>query len=120
MADQQNWNSWVAEVRQQAVEQGISPTVFDQAFADIREPSRQVKNLARSQPEHRLTYSKYLLSRVDSYRITMGRKQFAKNQTLLEDVGKDFGVDPCFVEIGRANFLTPVTNAHIVCRLLLE
>src|SRR3546814_10714328 len=26
----------------------------------------------------------------------------------------------CPVEIGRAHVLTPVTNAHLVCRLLLE
>src|SRR3546814_7467606 len=34
-------------------------------------------------------------------------------------------VDPsafrqCFLEIGRAHVRTPVTNAHLVCRLLLE
>src|SRR3546814_9962609 len=29
-------------------------------------------------------------------------------------------VDLEFVEIGRAHVLTPVTNAHLVCRLLLE
>src|SRR3546814_10068719 len=28
--------------------------------------------------------------------------------------------DPVFAEIGRAHVLTPVTNAHLVCRLLLE
>jgi membrane-bound lytic murein transglycosylase B len=97
IAGQQNWNNWVAEVRQQALEQGISAIVFDQAFADIHEPSRQVKGLARSQPEHRLTFSKYLYSRADNYRIMMGRKQYAKNKELLEEIGQHFGVDPCFI-----------------------
>ena len=54
----QNWASWVAEVRKEALAQGISADVFDAAFADVHEPSRQVKGLARSQPEHRLTYTK--------------------------------------------------------------
>jgi membrane-bound lytic murein transglycosylase B len=97
LANQQSWKSWVAEVRQQALAEGIRPEVFARAFADIQEPSRTVKSLARSQPEHRLTFSKYLHSRADSYRIMMGRKNYAKNKELLENVGRDFGVDPCFI-----------------------
>ena len=96
-ANQQNWTSWVADVRQQAMEKGISPAVFDRAFADIHEPSRQVKGLSHSQPEHRLTFSKYLHSRADSYRIMMGRKQYLKNKELLDNIGQEFGVDPCFI-----------------------
>lgn len=96
-ADPQNWNAWVAEVRQQALAEGVSPTVFDEAFAGIHEPSRTVKSLARSQPEHRLTFSKYLHSRADGYRITMGRKNYQKNKEVLENVGRDFAVDPCFI-----------------------
>ncbi|WP_131782019.1 lytic murein transglycosylase [Legionella gresilensis] len=92
-----NWNQWVASVRQEAINQGISAELFDEAFADIREPSRQVKSLARSQPEHRLTFSKYLNTRADSYRIAMGRKHYGKNKALLEEVGQHFGVDPCFI-----------------------
>lgn len=94
---QQNWSSWVADVHKEALEQGISEKVFDQAFADIHEPSRQVKGLAHSQPEHRLTYSKYLHSRVDAYRIVIGKKEFKKNQTLLAEIGQRYGVDPCFI-----------------------
>ncbi len=94
---QQSWKSWVAEVRQEALNQGISSQVFDTAFADIHEPSRQVKGLARSQPEHRLTYTKYLHSRADNYRIAMGRKHYANNKVLLDTIAQEFGVDPCFI-----------------------
>ncbi|KTC88133.1 lytic murein transglycosylase [Legionella drozanskii] len=94
---QQSWGSWVSGVREQALSEGISPALFDKAFADIHEPSRTVKGLARSQPEHRLTFSKYLHSRADNYRIVMGRKNYLKNKELLENVGRDFGVDPCFI-----------------------
>ena len=96
-AAQQNWTQWVADVRQEALGQGISATVFDSAFADIHEPSRTVKGLARSQPEHRLTYSKYLHTRVNSYRIVMGQKNFNRNKAILEEIGQQFGVDPCFI-----------------------
>jgi len=96
-AQQQSWNSWVADVRKEALGQGIPASLFDEAFADIHEPSRQVKGLARSQPEHRLTYSKYLRSRVDNYRISVGRQQYKKNKALADEVASHFGVDPCFI-----------------------
>lgn len=93
----QSWQGWVSDVRQEALSQGISPEVFDKAFAGVSEPSRTVKGLARSQPEHRLTYSKYLHSRIDNYRIVMGRKYYNQNKVLLEHIGQQFGVDPCFI-----------------------
>ena len=91
------WQSWVADVRQEALAQGISAALFDRIFAEIGEPSRRVKNLARSQPEHRLTYSRYLKTRADNYRITLGRKYYKKYQGLLERIGHEYGVDPCFI-----------------------
>lgn len=97
MADQQSWSSWVAQVRQQALAEGISPETFDEAFADIHEPSRQIKSFAHSQPEHRLSYTKYLHSRVDNYRIIIGRKQYKKYQALADEIANHFGVDPCFI-----------------------
>jgi len=93
----QSWQSWVADVRQEALKQGISESVFDAAFAGIHEPSRQVKGLARSQPEHRLTYNKYLNTRADKYRIIMGQRNYNQNKALLDKIGESYGVDPCFI-----------------------
>ena len=97
LAAQQGWTGWVADVRQEALNQGIRASLFDEAFADIHEPSKQVKSLSHSQPEHRLTYQKYLNSRVDSYRITVGRREYKKNKAVADEVGRSFGVDPCFI-----------------------
>ncbi len=96
-ANQQNWKQWIAEVRQEALGQGISPQLFDEALAGMHEPSRQVKGLSHSQPEHRLTFTKYLHSRVDDYRVVIGRKEFERNREVLEKIGKEYGVDPCFI-----------------------
>ncbi|MFA5960520.1 MAG: lytic murein transglycosylase [Tatlockia sp.] len=96
-ATQTSWTSYIAQIKQQALSEGISQSLLDQAFADVTEPSRTVKSLSRSQPEHRLTFSKYLHSRADSYRIAMGRKEYNKNKEILENIGRDFGVDPCFI-----------------------
>jgi membrane-bound lytic murein transglycosylase B len=56
-----------------------------------------VKGLARSQPEHRLTYQKYLSSRVDAYRISIGRSQYKKNKDVADQIGRTYHVDPCFI-----------------------
>lgn len=93
----ESWNQFITTVRQQALDEGISPRVLEQAFADIHEPSRKVRGLSRSQPEHRLTYTKYRNTRVGKYRIDIGRKRYQQNKALLEKVGKEFGVDPCFI-----------------------
>ncbi len=93
----QSWSNFIADVRKEALAQGISPEVFDTAFANIHEPSRKVKGLARSQPEHRLTYQKYLRSRVDAYRITVGRREYKRNQAIADEIGEKYGVDPCFI-----------------------
>jgi membrane-bound lytic murein transglycosylase B len=96
-AAQQPWNQWVAGVREEALKQGIRPALFDDAFAGVNEPSRQIKGLMRSQPEHRLTFMKYRTTRADNYRIAIGRKQYQKNKELLEEIGQKYGVNPCFI-----------------------
>ena len=97
IAAQESWSSFVAGVRQEALGQGIPASLFDEAFADIHEPSRQIKGLARSQPERRLTFSRYLHTRVDNDRIAVGRQQYKKNKALADEVASHFGVDPCFI-----------------------
>ncbi|RUR05513.1 lytic transglycosylase domain-containing protein [Legionella sp. km772] len=96
-AEEQSWNQWVAGVREEALQQGIKPALLDEAFAGVTEPSRQIKGLMRSQPEHRLTFMKYRSSRVDNYRIAIGKKQYLKNKTLLDEIGQKYGVNPCFI-----------------------
>ncbi|KTD49317.1 lytic murein transglycosylase [Legionella quateirensis] len=93
----QSWNDWVAGVREEAIQQGIAPNVFDEAFAGIKEPSRQIKGFMHSQPEHRLTFTKYLNTRADNYRIAIGRKEYKRNKEVLDEVAKQYGVNPCFI-----------------------
>ena len=92
-----NWHIWVDNVRKEALAKGITPTTFDAAFATIHEPSRQVQGFLHSQPEKRLTFNRYLQTRADNYRISMGRKYYAQNKKLLDKIGQDFAVDPCFI-----------------------
>src|SRR3546814_3560543 len=47
-----------------------------------------------------------------------GSEEFTVNIALVEQGRVVFGV--VSMQIGRAHVWTPVTNAHLVCRLLLE
>jgi len=93
----ENWSTWLEDVKKEALTRGIRQTVINQAFADVQEPHRTVKNLQKSQPEHRLSYLKYRNTRVDAYRIAIGRKKFKENQVWLQDIAQQYHVDPCFM-----------------------
>ena len=95
-AQKQNWSSWRADLRKEALSQGVSPQVFDRAFRGIT-PQRRVVNLDRSQPETRMTFYQYRKTRIDPYRITLGKREYKKNRPLLEAIGRQYGVDPCFI-----------------------
>src|SRR3546814_2412905 len=43
-----------------------------------------------------------------------------KRMRIVEPLGHSFAIWNAAREIGRAPIRTPVTNAHLVCRLLLE
>lgn len=92
----QPWSQWVAELRAEAVADGIEPQFFDNAFRGIR-PNKRVIRFDRRQPEHRLTFNKYRRTRADAFRIKLGRSELRKNRQVLESVGDAYGVDPCFI-----------------------
>lgn len=94
---QQSWQDWLSDVKKEALAAGIRQTVINEAFANVHEPNRTVKNLNKSQPEHRLSYTKYRNTRVDSYRIIIGRKRYQENLSWIGDIAKNYHVDPCFM-----------------------
>jgi membrane-bound lytic murein transglycosylase B len=93
----EKWDQWVAGVKQEALQQGIPSSLFDEAFAGIHEPSKQIKSFMHSQPEHRLTFMKYRTTRADNYRVAIGRKEYKKNKAVLDEVAQRYGVNPCFI-----------------------
>lgn len=93
----EQWRQFISSVRQEALSQGIRPSTFDRAFQNVREPSRKVLKYDRSQPEKRLTFLKYRNTRADAYRIKIGRKKLHQNAKLLNQIGQEYGVSPCFI-----------------------
>lgn len=95
-AAKQSWQSWVKDLRKEAVSEGIDPQLFDQVFQNIR-PRPKVIRLDRRQPEKRLTFLEYRKSRIDPYRIKLGAREYKKHKTLINNISHDYGVSACFI-----------------------
>ena len=95
-ASNQSWRQWVYELKLDAVDQGIRPAFFDRMFAGIS-PNKRVTHFSRTQPERRLTFREYRNTRASKYRILIGKRKFKKHRTILEKIGKEYGVSPCYI-----------------------
>lgn len=81
----------------EALAEGIQPAVFDTAFEQVHAPSPRVLHFDKTQPEKRLGFLEYRDSRVDHYRIQMGRQEYQRRREVLNDISRQFGVPACFI-----------------------
>jgi membrane-bound lytic murein transglycosylase B len=95
-ANPPSWKAWLKQLKQEAVDQGIRPRLFNQIFANWQ-PSRKVVRLDRNQPEQRVTFLQYRKKRGDAYRIKLGRRELKKHRALLNEISHQYGVSPCFI-----------------------
>ncbi len=95
-ANEKRFSAWLSELRQEALGTGVSPAIFDQAFAGVQ-PIPRIIELDRSQPEFTMTFAQYLDRVVPQARIDKAREQLAQNRALLEEVGRKYGVQPRFI-----------------------
>src|SRR6476620_3175422 len=87
------WQGWLNELKQEATSEGIDPDLFEQLFADMSAPSQTVQHFNSNQPEHRITYPEYKNTRVDKYKIMIGRKMYKKHQLILQKVARAYNVN---------------------------
>lgn len=95
--DHPSWEEFVSNLRTEMIADGIKPEVFDAAFQNIHAPSHSVLHLDKTQPERRLNFLQYRNTRVDHYRILLGRRAFHRNQEVLNEIGNRYGVNSCFI-----------------------
>jgi membrane-bound lytic murein transglycosylase B len=91
-----NFDAWVKGFKSEAIEQGISSSLLDQAFEGVA-PIPRVIELDRKQPESRMTFVKYRKSIVSQKRIQRGREMMAQHRDLLNKIGQQYGVQPRFI-----------------------
>ena len=88
----QSFSEWQANFRVQALNAGISPQVFDNAFADIT-PDMSVIKADRSQPEFSRPVWEYLDGALSPLRVRNGQRLLEQNAELLSRIEQRYGVD---------------------------
>jgi membrane-bound lytic murein transglycosylase B len=94
--DMAKWRQWVLNLRSEAIAQGIRPSVFDRVFAKVTpQPVLLVKQ--RSYVKAKPNYYLYRLQRGDAIRIRLGRQEYIQHRQLLDKIGQQYGVEPCYL-----------------------
>ena len=88
---------WLGEVRKEALARGVQPEIVEAALSDIEEPLPVVLERDRAQAEIVLPLETYLRRRLTARFITAGRETYARHKTLLESIGKAYGVSPSII-----------------------
>ncbi|SDH49712.1 membrane-bound lytic murein transglycosylase B [Pseudomonas flavescens] len=87
-----SFEQWRDLLRSDAIAAGISPTLFDRAFAGVV-PNPDVVKADSSQPEFSRPVWEYLNGAVSPSRIARGRILLTQNRALLNQIEQRYGVD---------------------------
>lgn len=92
VAPHQDFDSWVAQFRQEALAAGIQPQLFDRAFAGVT-PDAAVIAADRSQPEFTRPVWQYLDGALSEQRVRTGLANLNRHAETLRRIENRYGVD---------------------------
>ena len=95
-AQAEEFDVWRGALRTEALANGISAALFDEAFQNVS-PIARVIELDRNQPEFTLTLSTYLQKVVSGTRTKKARIRLEEHKDILAEVSAKYGVQPRFV-----------------------
>lgn len=88
-----NYAAWLQELEQEAISNGINPTVVHGALDDVT-PDEQVIELDQKQPETTVTFQHYLHNVASAERIEAGQRLLEKYGDTLDEIAQRYGVPP--------------------------
>lgn len=91
-----DFNSWLDNLRSDAIADGISSETLDAALTDIALIDRVIE-LDRNQPEFTLTFAQYLERVVPVSRQNRAKARLAEHRSMLDEIGQAYGVQPRFI-----------------------
>lgn len=95
-AQTQDFDTWLAELRAEALALGVSSATLDVALAGLK-PLPRVLELDRSQPEFVQTFSRYTSLRISQAQIERGQALMREHASLLAEVQRRYGVQPQYL-----------------------
>ena len=96
MPTDDDWNNWLQEVREEALDIGISNKSVTLYLSDVK-PQKKIILRDRCQPESTITLKEYLYYRVDKSRIVAGKNMLEEYDELLSEISKFFSIQPRFI-----------------------
>lgn len=90
------FQSYTAELKQEAVQRGYASTLIESVFASLQHYQSAVV-ADKKQPEFVETLDTYLPKRVTKQRIELARKYYQEHKVELEAIGQRYGVQPRFI-----------------------
>lgn len=91
-AAETNFRTWLENFRREAEAEGISRTVYQEAFVNISEPDTLVLERAAYQPEFTQKVWDYLDNRVNGLSISRGAKMRKVHSDTLSRIEAEYGV----------------------------
>ncbi len=91
-----DFNTWLAQTRQDAAAQGISQSTINATLYNIQ-PSMRAIELDKKQPEKKRTFAQYQDMIVNDLRIKKGRQMLRDHAGALQEVENKFGVPKEFI-----------------------
>lgn len=95
--EQQPFAEWLADLRSEALAEGISESLLDEALSVIEEPIPRVIELDQSQPEFVQTFSNYMNNRLSEARIARGQALLQEHSELFDRIYREYGVQPHYL-----------------------
>ena len=92
-----SFKGWLDALRDEAESKGFSEESINLAFSEIKGPVQRILANDRNQAEIVQTYAEYLNSRVNNWKRTNGIRLMKKHQSLLHEIGREYGVQPRFI-----------------------
>jgi membrane-bound lytic murein transglycosylase B len=89
--DDAAFQAWLRALRTEALRGGVDPGTLDAALANVEQVPR-VLELARNQPEFKMTFERYLEIVVSQERVSRGRALLAENRALIDRFAVPAGV----------------------------
>jgi len=91
-----NIETWMNELRTEALRKGIRKDTFEQAFKGFK-PIARIIELDRRQPEFTLTFPAYLNKVIPKSRVKRGKKKYLENKELIDKIARKYGVQSRFI-----------------------
>ena len=96
MPTDEEWNSWLTNIKQEALERGISQNTISNNLNDVK-PQSKIIMRDRCQPASTMTLDEYLFYTITKDKIFAGKNFLKKHEDLLKEIGDYFKIQPRFI-----------------------